>query len=99
MTKADIVDRIASATGLTKLETEAVIDGFMQTVVTALREGNSIELRGFGSFRVKERAPRLARNPQTNQEVRVEGRHVPVFKPSRDFQQAVDAAMKQRNSK
>lgn len=94
MTKSDIVDRIAAGTGLTKIETEAVVNGFIATVMDALTEGESIELRGFGTFRVQHRAPRTARNPRTNEEVPVEERYVPNFKASRDFRDAVDAAQK-----
>ena len=71
MTKAQIVDLIAHATGLTKLETEAVVDGFMHTVLDAVAEGDRVELRGFGTFRSVERAPRTARNPRTDQPVPV----------------------------
>ncbi|MFQ5571317.1 MAG: HU family DNA-binding protein [Rhodothermales bacterium] len=94
MTKADIIDRIAHGTGLTKIETEAVVNGFIATVVQALTEGDSVELRGFGSFRAQLRAARIARNPQTKEEVRIEARYVPVFKPSRDFRDTVDDAVK-----
>ncbi len=55
MTKADIVDTIATATGLTKVETEAVVDGFISTVINAMKEGKNIEIRGFGSYKVKKR--------------------------------------------
>jgi DNA-binding protein HU-beta len=55
MTKADIVDRVAGGTGLTKLETEAIIEGFFKTVIDALKEGKGIEIRGFGSYRVKRK--------------------------------------------
>lgn len=92
MTKADIVDRIAEGTGLTKLETEAVVDGFMLTVMEALERGQSVELRGFGSFRVRERAPRTARNPQTDEPIEVPRQYVPSFKPSREFRRAVNEA-------
>ncbi len=54
MTKADIVEKVASGTGLTKLETEAIIEGFLNTVIQALREGNGIEIRGFGSYKTKK---------------------------------------------
>lgn len=90
MTKADIVDRIASGTGLTKIETEAVVDGFMTTVIQALQEDERIELRGFGSFEVVRRAPRTARNPRTNEEIRVEARYVPVFNVSNDVRDRVN---------
>ena len=90
MTKAQIVDRIAEATGLTKLETEAVVDGFMHTVLDAVSEGDRVELRGFGTFRAVERAPRTARNPRTDQPVPVPRRMVPVFKPAQEFRRRVE---------
>lgn len=92
MTKADIVDRIAAGTGLTKLETEAVVDGFVITVMEALETGDSVELRGFGSFRVRERAARMARNPQTDEPIEVPRQFVPAFKPSQEFRRVVNEA-------
>ncbi len=92
MTKADIVDRVASATGLTKLETEAVVNGFMESVREALINGDTVHLRGFGSFKSEQRAPRTARNPRTNEEVKIGKRVVPVFKPSKELRNAVDEA-------
>ena len=96
MTKADIIDRIAAGTGLTKIETEAVVNGFVVTVTEALKRGEHIELRGFGSFKVQHRAARMARNPRTNEEVEIPARFVPTFKASRDFQRAVDEAAQER---
>jgi len=58
MTKADIVDKVAAGTGLTKLETEAIVEGFLKTVIEALKEGKGIEIRGFGSYRVKKKNAR-----------------------------------------
>ncbi|MFN3596267.1 MAG: HU family DNA-binding protein [Rubricoccaceae bacterium] len=92
MTKAQIVDRIAAATGLTKLETEAVVDGFMRTVISAVAEGDGVELRGFGSFRAQARAARTARNPTTDEPVPVPPRVVPVFKPAAEFRRVVAEA-------
>ena len=92
MTKSQMVDRVAEATGLTKIETEAVIDGFLYLVQETLKEGEAVELRGFGAFRPKERAPRVARNPQTNEQVTIPRRWVPAFKASREFRKAVNAA-------
>lgn len=94
MTKADIVDRIAEGTGLTKIETKAVVEGFMTTVKQAMEEGRRIELRGFGVFEVEHRAPRTGRNPQTNEPVHIDARYEPVFRPSDKFQKAVDDAQK-----
>jgi len=95
MTKADIVDRIAMATGLTKLETEAVVDGFIVTVIDSLKEGQSIEIRKFGSFKVVKRAPRVARNPRTNEKVNVPEQFVPVFRVSKSFQEGVDTSYRE----
>ena len=85
MTKADIVDVIASGTGLTKVETEAVVDGFIQTVIASLRDGKNIEIRGFGSFKVKKRKGRMARNPRTGEQVPVQDHYVPIFKVSKEL--------------
>lgn len=90
VTKADIVDKIAEGTGLTKLETEAVVEGFMTTIIQALENDDRIELRGFGSFEVVRRAPRTARNPRTNEEIRVEARYAPVFNFSDMVRESVD---------
>jgi nucleoid DNA-binding protein len=99
VTKSDIIDLIAAGTGLTKIETEAVVNGFIATLIHGLKEGRSIEIRGFGSFRVQHRSGRRARNPRTSEEVEVEQRYVPVFKPSREFRDAVDEAAKSRRNK
>jgi DNA-binding protein HU-beta len=90
LTKADIVDVIASATGLTKVETEAVDDGFISTVINSLKEGKNIEIRGFGSFKVKKRRGRMARNPRTGEQVRVEEHYVPLFKVSKELKGLVN---------
>ena len=63
MTKADIVDKVAGGTGLTKLETEAIIEGFFKTVIEALKEGKGIEIRGFGSYKVKKKNARQGKKP------------------------------------
>ncbi|MGM0739126.1 MAG: HU family DNA-binding protein [Bacteroidota bacterium] len=93
MTKADIVEVISANTGITKIETEAVVNGFLQTVIESMKQGENIELRGFGSFKVVKRAKRIARNPKTNEEVVVPEQHVPVLKISKDFKQAVNEAV------
>ena len=93
MTKADIVDIISSSVGLTKVETEAVVNGFMETVIDAMKRGDNIELRGFGSFKVVKRAQRVARNPKTNVEVIVPEQFAPVLKVSKEFKDAVNNAM------
>lgn len=90
MKRADIIDIISENTGLTKLEVDAVLKGFMETVSDSLKRGDHIELRGFGIFKVVERAQRIARNPKTNQEVIVPARKTPVFKVSKELRRAVE---------
>ena len=94
MTKADIVDHIASGTGLTKVETEAVVDGFIQTIIEALKEGKNIEIRGFGSFKTKKRKGRMARNPRTGEAVKVDEHYVPFFKVSKELRTVVNHNLK-----
>ncbi len=96
MTKADIVDEIAKSTGLTKIETKAVVDGVFSSIINAISNGRRIELRGFGVFKHKSRKPRMARNPRTGELVPLEKRYVPVFKPSPDFLRKVNTAMKNK---
>ena len=85
---------IASATGLTKVETEAVVDGFIQTVIDTMKQGKNIEIRGFGSFKVKKRKGRVARNPRTGEQVMVEEHFVPIFKVSKELKHLVDENLK-----
>ena len=92
MTKADIVRQIAQATGLTKTDTGAVVDGFIESVIDALAKDEHIEIRGFGTFKVVERAPRTGRNPRSGSEVKISGRKAPVFKPSKELRNRVTDA-------
>ncbi len=85
---------IASATGLTKVETEAVVDGFIQTVIDTMKQGKNIEIRGFGSFKVKKRKGRVARNPRTGEQVMVDEHFVPIFKVSKELKHLVDENLK-----
>ena len=98
MTKADIVDKVAIGTGLTKLETEAIIEGFFKTVIESLTEGKGIEIRGFGSYKVKKKNARHARNPKTGEQVQVPEHYVPTFKFSKDFKLLVNKGMLDSNS-
>ena len=90
MTKSDITGIIAEGTGLTKLETQAVIDGFLATIGYALQQGDRVDLRGFGSFRTVERKARIARNPKTGETMEIPRRHAPVFKASKDLRKFVN---------
>ncbi|MCX6153258.1 MAG: integration host factor subunit beta [Candidatus Kapabacteria bacterium] len=96
MTKADIVDEIAKATGLTKIETKAVVDGVFSSIISSVATGKRIELRGFGVFKSKSRKPRMARNPKSGDLVPLEQRFVPLFKPSPEFVTKVNDSMKNK---
>lgn len=83
MTKQDIVEDIALRTGLTKKEVSEAVELFLAKIGEALAAGQHLEIRGFGTFKVKERKARMARNPRTGEAVPVPARHVPVFKVSK----------------
>ncbi|MBH09921.1 MAG: integration host factor subunit beta [Candidatus Marinimicrobia bacterium] len=83
MTKQEIVDLVSKATGLTKVETEAVMNGIMTTIIDSLAENKRVELRGFGTFGIKHRMPKKARNPGTGDPIYLPERFVPTFKPSK----------------
>ena len=89
MTKADLVEKVAKATGLTKKDTARTVDELISVISEALADENNIEIRGFGSFKVKERKARIARNPRTGTEVKVPQRLVPIFKPSKELKKLV----------
>jgi nucleoid DNA-binding protein len=93
VTKAEIVDEVSRATGLTKVETETVMNGIMSTITSALESERRVELRGFGTFGVKRRDPRKARNPGTGETVFLPERYVPTFKPSGLLRKNVNNAL------
>ena len=93
MTMADIVEQVAEATGLTKVETEAVLDGVILSISEALKRGERVDLRGFGSFVVKQRAARDARNPATREIVKLQELVIPAFKVSKILKNVVNKSL------
>ena len=91
MTKADLVEQVADAIGpgVTKKDCSLVVDAFLNAVKRALANGEHIEIRGFGTFKVRKRKSRMARNPRTGEPVKVPARKVPVFKPSKHLRKRV----------
>ncbi len=91
MTKADLVEQVADAIGpgITKKDCALVVDGLLNAIKQALADHQHIEIRGFGTFKVRERRSRMARNPRTGDPVKVPSRAVPVFKPSKDLRSQV----------
>ncbi|MBI4719852.1 MAG: integration host factor subunit beta [Chitinivibrionia bacterium] len=92
MTKAEIVEDIATKTGLTKKDVAQATDQFLESISQALAGGNHYEIRGFGTFKVKARKSRMARNPRTGDPVPVPDRKVPIFKVSKELKDMVSNA-------
>lgn len=96
MTKSDLVNILSKGIGLTKIEIEAVVEGFFHSVLDCLKNGNGIEIRGFGTYKVRKKNARLARNPKTGEKVQIPEHFVPIFKFSKDFKELVDQGMKEK---
>ena len=93
MTKSDIIKEVAAGTGLTKVEIEAVLEGLILSISDSLRRGERVDIRGFGSFIVKQRAARDARNPATREIVKLQERFVPAFKVSKILKELVNKSI------
>ena len=93
MTKSDIIREVSEGTGLTKVEIEAVLDGFIKSISESLKRGERVDLRGFGSFIIKQRAARSARNPATREIVHLQERHIPAFKVSKILKEIVNKSL------
>ena len=87
MTKADIIKVLADQVGLTRREAAEVLSIVLDGVVAAIREGEKVELRGFGSFRTRKRQARAGRNPRTGAQVHVPPKVVPYFKPGKQLRE------------
>ena len=94
MTKADLVDLITAQGDLTRRDGEVVLETFFGGVIDALRGGDKLEIRGFGSFRTRQRKPRTGRNPKTGSKVEVPAKRVPFFKPSKELRDLVNDSKK-----
>ena len=85
MTKAEIVNEVAKATGIEKTQVQTVVEAFMETVKDSIVKGNPVYLRGFGSFIVKHRAEKTARNITMNTTIVIKAHDFPSFKPAKSF--------------
>ncbi len=85
MTKADIVSEIAKSTGIEKVQVQAVVEAFMESVKGSLIQGNDVFLRGFGSFIIKKRAQKVARNILKGTTITIPEHNIPAFKPTKSF--------------
>ncbi|GIX06439.1 MAG: transcriptional regulator [Candidatus Poribacteria bacterium] len=89
MTKQDLVDKVASSTGLSKKQTAAVVDSVIEAISDALASGEKVSLIGFGTFEVRERSAREGRNPQTGAKIQIPARKVPAFRPGKALRDRV----------
>ena len=90
MTKQNIVNIVSEATGLTKVETEAVMNGVMTTIIESLGRNERVELRGFGTFGLKDRNARKSRNPRTGEDVFVESKTVPYIRMGKELKERIN---------
>ena len=91
MTKADLIDEVSRAVEMTRKDSEAIVETVFDGVVRALRRDEKIEIRGFGSFRTRQRKPRTGRNPKTGEKVEVPAKKIPFFKPSKELKDLINA--------
>jgi integration host factor subunit beta len=92
MTKADLIDEVSRLAELTRKDSEVIVETIFDSVVRSLRAGDKIEIRGFGSFRTRQRKPRIGRNPKTGERVEVPAKKIPFFKPSKELKDLVNEA-------
>jgi len=90
MTKANLVDDVANAAELTKKDAERLVEIVFDSIIQSLNKGDKIELRGFGSFRVRGRGARRGRNPKTGEPVNIPAKRVPYFKPGKDLKELIN---------
>lgn len=90
MTKADVIDEVSRVVEMTRKDSEVIVDAIFESVVRSLRSGEKIEIRGFGSFRTRERRARVGRNPKTGARVEVPPKRIPYFKPSKELKDLVN---------
>lgn len=93
MTKAELVDEVARAIQVTKKQAETIVNVVFDSIVDSLRNGEKIELRGFGSFRLRSRKSRTGRNPKTGEKVEVPSKKIPYFKPGKELKELINRVL------
>ena len=89
MNKAELINAVAAATEFSKKDAEAAVTATLEAITSALKDGDKVQLVGFGSFEVKKRAERIGRNPKTKESIKIPASKVPVFKPGKALKDAV----------
>ena len=92
MTKADLVEEVIRVTEMPRKESETVVETIFESIISALRGNDKIEIRGFGSFRTRQRRGRIGRNPKTGEKVEVPPKKIPYFKPSKELKEFVNTS-------
>src|SRR5213082_3886087 len=90
MTKAELIEEVSRVVEMTRKDSEVIVEAIFDSVVKSLRGGDKIEIRGFGSFRTRQRQPRVGRNPKTGARVEVPAKKIPYFKPSKELKDVVN---------
>src|SRR5713101_8700561 len=90
MTKAELIEEVSRVVEMTRKDSEVIVEAIFDSVVRALRGNDKIEIRGFGSFRTRQRQPRVGRNPKTGARVDVPAKRIPYFKPSKELKDLVN---------
>ena len=98
LTKADLIEEVLNITELPRKESETIVETIFDSIVRSLRVGDKIEIRGFGSFRTRQRKPRVGRNPKTGDRVEVPAKKIPFFKPSKELKDLVNTGVSESAS-
>jgi len=92
MTKADLIEEVSRVVEMTRKESEVIVETIFDSIVRSLRTGDKIEIRGFGSFRTRQRQARIGRNPKSGDRVDVPAKRIPFFKPSKELRDLVNGS-------
>ncbi len=91
LTKADLIEEVLRVTELPRKESESIVETIFDSIIESLQKGDKIEIRGFGSFRTRQRRGRTGRNPKTGEKVEVPAKRIPFFKPSKELKDFVNS--------
>lgn len=97
MTKAELIEEVSKVVEMTRKDSETIVETIFDSIVNSLHKGEKIEIRGFGSFRTRQRQPRVGRNPKTGSRVEVPSKRIPYFKPSKELRDLVNNSETARN--
>ncbi|HVS89371.1 MAG TPA: HU family DNA-binding protein [Candidatus Acidoferrum sp.] len=98
LTKADLIEEVLRVTELPRKESETIVETIFESIIQSLQKGEKIEIRGFGSFRTRQRRGRVGRNPKTGAKVEVPAKKIPFFKPSKELKDFVNSAEAQASA-